>query len=109
MLKLLLHSPFLQHPLILFLGATALATPLGPEEGAVLFSLQNGQGVVDVFQTYGSTPHALDILQGDAAKIHRAGPHFALDKLPQAGEQFFIHCVYHHIANAFMAALGLSI
>ena len=30
----LLRSPFLQHPLILFLGATALAAPLGPEEVA---------------------------------------------------------------------------
>ena len=33
-LHLLLHSSFLQHPLILFLGATALAAPLGPEEVA---------------------------------------------------------------------------
>lgn len=31
----LLHSPFLQHPLILFLGVAALAVPLGPEEVAV--------------------------------------------------------------------------
>ena len=29
-----LHSPFLQHSLILFLGATALAAPLGPEKVA---------------------------------------------------------------------------
>src|SRR5574344_2045411 len=38
-----LHSPFLQHPLILFLGATALAAPLGPEEVAAELpdSIQN--------------------------------------------------------------------
>ena len=33
-LHLLLHSPFLQHPFILFLGATTLTAPLGPEEVA---------------------------------------------------------------------------
>ena len=103
----LLHSPLLQHPLILFLGATALAAPLGAEEGACLLSLQNGQSLLDVFQTYGATPHALDIFRGDAGKVHRAGTHFALKKFPQAGEQFFIHCVIHHISDAFTAALGL--
>ena len=42
-LHLLLHSPFLLHPLILFLGATALAAPLGPEEVAAELpnSIQN--------------------------------------------------------------------
>lgn len=40
---MLLHSPFLQHPLILFLGATTLAAPLGPEEVAAELpnSIQN--------------------------------------------------------------------
>ena len=33
MLRLLLHSPFLQHPRILSLDVTSLAAPLGPEEG----------------------------------------------------------------------------
>ena len=35
---MLFHTPFLQHPLILFLGATALAAPLGPEEVAAELS-----------------------------------------------------------------------
>ena len=107
MLKLLLHSPFLQHPLILFLGATALVAPLGPEEGTVLFSLQNGQSLFDVFQTHSSTPHALYIFWGDAGEVHRAGTHFVLNKLPQTGNQFFIHSVIHHLADALTAASGL--
>ena len=42
-LHLLLHSSFLYHSLILFLGATALAAPLGPEEVAAELpdSIQN--------------------------------------------------------------------
>ena len=83
-------------PLILFLGVTTLAAPLGPEEVAAelpdsiqntfycyklklssgpsdlhqlfLLSLQNGQRLLDLFQTHSSTPHALDIFRGDAGK-----------------------------------------
>ncbi len=33
--------------------------------------------------------------------------HLFLNKLPQASEQFFIHSVIHHIADAFTAASGL--
>lgn len=42
-LHLLLHSSFLYHSLILFLGATALAAPLGPEDVLAVLpdSIQN--------------------------------------------------------------------
>lgn len=128
--RTLLHSPFLQPPLILFLGATALAAPLGPEDVATelpdsiqysfyCHKLNNSSGLLDLQQlSYSAfkTAKAFSIssnltvpphMHGAYSWVMPAGPSRRNVSRSQYTNEDEQPIAIHHIADGFTFISGL--